>query len=1148
MVSHESTNRPIDELLELIRFVERLSVKLHALRDEDAIYRMVCDEFARFGRYTVSIARLTKDGTKLEIIATSNPSKVIEKAEKLTGLTLRNFTIDLSRSTIYRQVVRTGESIQVAVDDILRELLPKPLATLIVKTLGYEGKRSILVPVRDQDKIIAVLGISAPTLAAEFIPTVETLVRHILNTLHAARERKQREQTERALFEQQRELTMRTRTIESILHSFDLDQRLETILEETLSFLKVDIGGIYLRLRENTEKLILRKWRGISDDLRARISTLDPGEFPLPKNQNEPLVAHERLSEAEAIPDFMKAAGIQALGSLPLTVEKESGTELIGVLLIACRRYEALSEAEVRSLWGVGGYLALAIDHAYQFQHATERLIRLEILREIDRAIISRLSIEGITEIVLNHIPPKLGADAAAISLFNGERIRVQVMRLLNGTIVHEKAFELSESFLRWFVKRQEPVIIPDLSQDPRVQLNQELIRKHRLVSYLGVPLVADGETIGILHITTTKPTQFSPEDVDFFETLAGQAAIAIKSARMFEGIEEAEKRYRGIFENAAEGIYQATLDGKLLLANPAMAQILGYVSPDELLASVPDITPIYIDPDRRAELMQTLERDRTVTNFTARLRRRDGTVAWISKSAHIIRDEHGQALYYVGICADITARVRLEQELKAHRDHLQELVDKRTDELDRHISILEATAEVAAALVGGGSIEEISALVLTEAQELTGSKFGFVGYIDPETGHLIAPTLTRDIWESCRVADKSIVFKEFTGLWGWVLTHGEPLLTNAPSDDPRSTGVPPGHLPIERFLSFPAMAGKELVGQIALANADHDYTQSDLEITERLASLYALAVVQAREEEAVRAAKEAAETANQAKSHFLANMSHELRTPLNAIIGFSQVLQDQYFGALTDKQAEYVNDILESGKHLLSLINDILDLSKIEVGRMELEVSSVGIKELLDNSLVLIKEKTRAHGISLTLNVPADLKDLVITADERKLKQVLLNLLSNAAKFTPDNGAIAVEVKKDGEELLVSVSDTGIGIAPKDQDRIFEEFYQTGASATDRPQGTGLGLAISKQIIEMHAGRIGVESDGVGKGSRFYFALPLNLKKIHRLPLPETAAFLERLEGTIDQSRRYNRIFTLCQLRSISTALHVRHQLLHLR
>jgi len=294
--------------------------------------------------------------------------------------------------------------------------------------------------------------------------------------------------------------------------------------------------------------------------------------------------------------------------------------------------------------------------------------------------------------------------------------------------------------------------------------------------------------------------------------------------------------------------------------------------------------------------------------------------------------------------------------------------------------------------------------------------------------------------------------------------------------------------------------------------------------------------ITERRESDALRRAKETAEAENRAKSQFLANMSHELRTPLNAIIGFSQVLQDGYFGSLTDRQAEYVNDILESGRHLLSLINDILDLSKIEAGDLKLELAPVDLKQLLEDSLILIKEKARAHGISLTLELPAALEDLTIMTDARRLKQVLLNLLSNAVKFTPDGGAIELGARMEGEDVLISVSDTGIGIAPEEQDRIFDEFYQVSKSG--RIQGTGLGLAISKQIVERQGGKIWVESAGKGAGSRFCFTIPIDRDEKRVFYPPEAAAFLKRLKGVIDQTKQYDRVFTICQLRGLSAVL----------
>jgi signal transduction histidine kinase/CheY-like chemotaxis protein len=254
-------------------------------------------------------------------------------------------------------------------------------------------------------------------------------------------------------------------------------------------------------------------------------------------------------------------------------------------------------------------------------------------------------------------------------------------------------------------------------------------------------------------------------------------------------------------------------------------------------------------------------------------------------------------------------------------------------------------------------------------------------------------------------------------------------------------------------------------------------------------------------------------EAANRHKSEFLASMSHELRTPLNAIIGFSEVLLERLFGDLNAKQEEYLQDVLDSGRHLLSLINDILDLSKVEAGQMELEVGSFALSEVLENGLTMIRERAGRHGIALSVDVDPAID--VIEADERKVKQVVFNLLSNAVKFTPDGGQVGISAGMDDAGVRITVWDTGIGIAPEHQERIFEEFQQVGGAYTEKREGTGLGLALAKRFVELHGGHLWVESE-VSHGSRFTFTLPVRVaSQPAAVPAQSTAAGLE-YEGPV--------------------------------
>jgi PAS domain S-box-containing protein len=241
-----------------------------------------------------------------------------------------------------------------------------------------------------------------------------------------------------------------------------------------------------------------------------------------------------------------------------------------------------------------------------------------------------------------------------------------------------------------------------------------------------------------------------------------------------------------------------------------------------------------------------------------------------------------------------------------------------------------------------------------------------------------------------------------------------------------------------------------------------------------------------------LRQATNLAEKASRAKSQFLANMSHELRTPLNSVIGFSEMLGDQLVGPLNEAQKTYVGHILECGRHLLQVVGQILDLSKIESGAMGLDLSQVSVCSLLEDSLALMRQQALRQDLELELEVAPTIEGVEILADEVKLRQVMLNLLANAVKFTPETGKIKVEARTVERDLIVSVCDMGLGIDAANTSRIFEAFEQVDSTLSRQHPGTGLGLSLARRLVEMHGGRMWVESAGLGKGSTFYFSLPL--------------------------------------------------------
>ena len=294
--------------------------------------------------------------------------------------------------------------------------------------------------------------------------------------------------------------------------------------------------------------------------------------------------------------------------------------------------------------------------------------------------------------------------------------------------------------------------------------------------------------------------------------------------------------------------------------------------------------------------------------------------------------------------------------------------------------------------------------------------------------------------------------------------------------------------IPVETFLQYIAPPSNEAArnGDSARVLAEDDdgaFVAISRDITQRK-----------RMEDTLIAARDEAERANAAKSEFIAGVSHELRTPLNAIIGFSKLLLNPRIGPLNEDQGDYMKDIVQSAEHLLQLINDILDLSKIEAGKLELHAAPFPLAELLDGSLTIVREKALKHSIALSTEYGPEVTELILNADQRKVKQILYNLLSNAVKFTPDGGSVTLsahcEYSQDAE-VVILVRDTGVGIPHEHQSRVFGAFEQVDSTYTRQREGTGLGLALTQRLVDLHGGRIWLESEP-DKGSTFFFALPL--------------------------------------------------------
>jgi signal transduction histidine kinase/CheY-like chemotaxis protein len=430
----------------------------------------------------------------------------------------------------------------------------------------------------------------------------------------------------------------------------------------------------------------------------------------------------------------------------------------------------------------------------------------------------------------------------------------------------------------------------------------------------------------------------------------------------------------------------------------------------------------------------------------------------------------------------------------------LIQALESRTDELGRKVTQLEALGVVGQAVSSSLNLTEVLNTIITQAVRLSGSDGGSIYEFAEDTREFRVETVCGTSPEAFEALRDARIGLDDTFI-GKAATLGRPLeltdLRDAPLDPHLSVLAESGW---RSLVAVPMLAEGRIVGAMVIRRHTPGHIPQEVyDLLETFASQSALALINAQLYRQLEQQSAALEVASRHKSEFLASMSHELRTPLNAIIGFSEVLLERMFGELNERQDDYLRDIWSSGRHLLELLNDILDLSKIEAGQMVLNRSEFAVRESLEYCLSMVRERALKQRILLGLDVGPGVG--LLDADRLRFRQVVLNLLSNAVKFTPEGGRVDVRASIRGQDLVVLVADTGVGVPAEDRERIFDSFQQ-GTRLSGQVEGTGLGLTLSKRILELHGGRIWVDSEA-GKGSTFGFALPAGSEEPVTQPVP---------------------------------------------